>query len=102
MGHAFVHTVIDDYSRIAFTEVHDDETAITAASVLERAVTWFAQRGTVVEREWRDHVDLVDPEDTTSRRHDDEYHYLAVTTDRQQLSETLEMITTAFPEVFAD
>ncbi|MEV6134864.1 IS481 family transposase [Nocardia sp. NPDC051990] len=50
MGYAFVYTVIDDYSRVAYAEVHDDETAITAASVLERAVTWFAQRGTAVER----------------------------------------------------
>lgn len=34
MGHAFVHTVIDDYSRVAYAEVHDDETATTAVAVL--------------------------------------------------------------------
>ena len=27
MRHAFVHTVIDDHTRIAYAEVHDDETA---------------------------------------------------------------------------
>jgi hypothetical protein len=42
MGYAFVHTVIDDHSRVAYAETHDDETAITAAGVLHRAVEWFA------------------------------------------------------------
>jgi transposase InsO family protein len=50
VGTAFVHTVIDDHSRVAYAEVHDDETAATAAGVLYRAVTWFAARGVVVER----------------------------------------------------
>jgi transposase InsO family protein len=50
MGHAFVHTVIDDHSRVGYAEVHDDETAATATAVLHRAVTWFAQRGVTVER----------------------------------------------------
>ncbi len=49
-GHAFVHTVIDDHSRVAYAEVHDDETAATAAAVLRRAVIWFAARGVVVQR----------------------------------------------------
>lgn len=50
MGHAFVHTVIDDYSRVGYAEVHDDETAAAAAAVLRRAVAWFADRGITVER----------------------------------------------------
>jgi transposase InsO family protein len=50
MGHAYVHTVVDDYSRVAYAEIHDDETAVTAAGVLRRAVLWFAARGVVVER----------------------------------------------------
>jgi len=50
VGTAFVHTVIDDHSRVAYAEVHDDETAATAAGVLCRAVTWFAKRGVTVER----------------------------------------------------
>ena len=45
MGHAFVHTVIDDHSWAAYAEVHDDETAATATGVLRRAVAWFAIRG---------------------------------------------------------
>lgn len=50
MGHAFVHTVIDDPSRVAYAEVHDDETAATATPVLRRAVAWFAVRGITTER----------------------------------------------------
>jgi transposase InsO family protein len=50
MGTAFVHTVLDDHSRIAYAEIHDDETAATAAAVLHRAVAWFGERGVVVER----------------------------------------------------
>lgn len=50
IGHAFVHTVIDDHSRVAYAEIHDDETAATAIGVLRRAVSWFADRGVTVER----------------------------------------------------
>lgn len=50
IGHAFVHTVIDDHSRVAYAEIHDDETAATATGVLRRAVSWFADRGVRVER----------------------------------------------------
>ena len=50
MGKAYVHTVIDDYSRVAYAEIHDDETAHTATAVLVRAVEWFNARGVTVER----------------------------------------------------
>jgi transposase InsO family protein len=50
MGTAFVHTVLDDHSRVAYAEIHDDETAATAIGVLRRAVAWFAARGITVER----------------------------------------------------
>ena len=50
MRHAFVHTVIDDHSRLAYAEVHDDETALTATGVLARAVAWYSSHGVTVER----------------------------------------------------
>jgi transposase InsO family protein len=50
IGTAFVHTVIDDYSRVAYAEICTDEKAVTAIGVLQRAVTWFAEHGTTVER----------------------------------------------------
>jgi transposase InsO family protein len=50
IGTCYVHTVIDDYSRVAYAECHDDETAATAVGVLYRAVAWFAERGVLVEQ----------------------------------------------------
>lgn len=50
IGTAFVHTVIDDHSRVAYAEICTDEKAATAIAVLHRAVAWFADRGVRVER----------------------------------------------------
>jgi transposase InsO family protein len=50
VGTAFVHTVIDDHSRVAYAEIHDDETNETATAVLRNAVAWFADRGVSVQR----------------------------------------------------
>ena len=50
MGTAFVHTVLDDHSRLAYAEIHDDETAATAIAVLRRAVAWFSARGVTTRR----------------------------------------------------
>ena len=50
IGIAFLHTVIDDHSRVAYVEICTDEKAETAVGVLRRAVAWFADRGVNVER----------------------------------------------------
>jgi transposase InsO family protein len=50
MGTAFVHTVLDDHSRVAYAEIHDDETATTAIGVLRHAVAWFDARGVTAQR----------------------------------------------------
>lgn len=50
IGTAFVHTVIDDHSRVAYAEIHADEKAATAIGVLHRAAAWFAGHGVTVER----------------------------------------------------
>jgi transposase InsO family protein len=50
IGIAFLHTVIDDHSRVAYAEIQSDEKAVTAIGVLRRAVAWFAERGVTVER----------------------------------------------------
>lgn len=50
LGTAFVHTVIDDHSRLAYAEICLDEKAATAIGVLERAVAWFADHGVTIER----------------------------------------------------
>jgi transposase InsO family protein len=48
-GHALVHTVVDDHSRVAYAEIHDDELATTAVEVLRRANDWFNARGVTVQ-----------------------------------------------------
>jgi transposase InsO family protein len=50
IGIAFVHTVIDDHSRMAYAEICTNEKAATAIGVLQRAVAWFAEHGVTVER----------------------------------------------------
>ena len=42
--------MIDDHSRVAYVEAHDDETKETATQVLRNAVAWFAERGVTVKR----------------------------------------------------
>jgi transposase InsO family protein len=50
LGTCYLHTVIDDHSRVAYVEAHDDETKETATAVLRNAVAWFAERGVTVQR----------------------------------------------------
>jgi transposase len=50
LGIAYLHTVIDDHSRLAYAEICADEKSATAVDVLHRAVAWFAERGVTVER----------------------------------------------------
>ena len=50
IGYGYVHTAIDDHSRLAYSEVLHDEQASTAAAWWRRAVAWFADQGVTVER----------------------------------------------------
>jgi hypothetical protein len=50
MRHGFIHVVLDDHSRLAYAEIHDDETGATATGVLRRATGWFADRGVTAHR----------------------------------------------------
>jgi transposase InsO family protein len=45
LGFDYVHAVIDDHSRLAYAEIHDDEKGATAAAVLLRAAEFFARNG---------------------------------------------------------
>jgi transposase InsO family protein len=42
VGYTYLHTAIDDHSRLAYTEALDDERAVTAAAFWHRAVAFFA------------------------------------------------------------
>lgn len=49
-GWEFVHTIVDDCSRLAYAEIHDDERAATVTAFTRRALDWFLERGIVAER----------------------------------------------------
>jgi transposase InsO family protein len=49
-GWDFVHVAIDDCTRLAYAEVLGDETAMTAAAFLARALRFYARHGITVER----------------------------------------------------
>jgi transposase InsO family protein len=49
-GWEYVHVAVDDYSRLAYVEVLDDERAGTAIAFLRRAIAFFARYGIRVER----------------------------------------------------
>ena len=48
-GWEFVHVAVDDYSRLAYAEVLDDERATTATGFLRRAVAYYQRHGINVE-----------------------------------------------------
>lgn len=50
IGTAYLHTVIDDHSWVAYAEICADEKTTTAIAVLRRAVAWFAAHDVTVER----------------------------------------------------
>ncbi|WP_431791823.1 IS481 family transposase [Kocuria palustris] len=50
-GYVYLHSAIDGYSRLAYTEALDDEKAFTAVAFMHRARVWFAAHGiTHIER----------------------------------------------------
>ena len=50
VGYRFLHTAIDDRTRLAYSEVLDDEQGATAAAFWHRAHAWFAAHGITIER----------------------------------------------------
>ena len=49
-GYRYLHTALDDCSRLVYSEILDDEQGPTAAAFWRRAAAWFAQRGITCER----------------------------------------------------
>ena len=45
VGWEFCHSIIDDHSRLAYTEIHPDEKAPTVTAFVERALAFFARHG---------------------------------------------------------
>lgn len=49
-GWEYVHVCIDDNSRLAFSQIHPDEKAVSAVAHLKAAVAWYASLGVTVTR----------------------------------------------------
>jgi transposase InsO family protein len=50
LGYDYVHTAIDDHSRLAYVEIHADEKGATCAGFLTRAAAFYAAHGIAIER----------------------------------------------------
>jgi transposase InsO family protein len=57
IGYDYVHSMVDDHSRLAYSEIHDDEKVDTCAGFLTRAAAHFAAQGiTRIERVMTDNA----------------------------------------------
>jgi transposase InsO family protein len=50
VGYEFVHALVDDHSRLAYAEIHDDEKAATVTAFLERGISFYAAHGIAARR----------------------------------------------------
>jgi transposase InsO family protein len=50
VGDDFAHAIVDDHSRLAYVELHDDERAATVTGFVERALAFFAAHGIAAKR----------------------------------------------------
>ncbi|HET6869287.1 MAG TPA: IS481 family transposase, partial [Solirubrobacteraceae bacterium] len=50
VGWEYVHSIVDDCSRLAYSEIHDDEKAATVTAFTHRALDWFGELGICPER----------------------------------------------------
>jgi transposase InsO family protein len=50
IGFDYIHSVVDDHTRIAYSEIHDDEKGATGAAFFERAIEFYKSHGITIER----------------------------------------------------
>ena len=51
VGYDYIHSALDDHTRLAYSEIHPDEKGATCAGFIERAAAFFADHGiTRIER----------------------------------------------------
>jgi transposase InsO family protein len=55
-GFDVVHAIIDDHSRLAYAEIHDNEQAATVVGFLERALAFYANHGIIARRVMTDNA----------------------------------------------
>ncbi len=49
VGYTYLHAAVDDHSRVAYVEAHDDETAATLVGFWGRAQDWFWSKGMIID-----------------------------------------------------
>lgn len=67
-GYEHVHSMVDDHSRLAYSEIHATDTAAAATAFLERAIRFFAAHGVRIERVMTDNAFVY--------RHSTDWHLL--------------------------
>ena len=50
VGYDYAHAIVDDHSRVAFVELHNDEKAATVTGFVERALAFYAEHGVTAKR----------------------------------------------------
>jgi transposase InsO family protein len=50
IGYEWVHSLVDDHSRYAYSELHRDERAVTVTGFVERGLAHFAEQGMEAKR----------------------------------------------------
>jgi len=50
VGYDYVHAIVDDRSRLAYAEIHDDDQAATVVGFVERALAFYTGHGITVKR----------------------------------------------------
>jgi transposase InsO family protein len=56
IGYDYIHTAIDDHTRLVYSEVLNDEKDPTCAGFLHRALAWFTSHGVRVRRVYTDNA----------------------------------------------
>ena len=50
VGYDYAHAIVDDHSRLAYVELHDDQKAATVTRFVEQALAFFAEHGIIGKR----------------------------------------------------
>jgi len=50
VGYDYAHAIVDDHSRLAYVELHNDEKAATVTAFVERALAYFQRQGVDAKR----------------------------------------------------
>jgi transposase InsO family protein len=56
VGYDFIHTCVDDHSRLAYSELLADQRGATSAAFLRRAAGWFGELGIRIQRVMTDNA----------------------------------------------